>query len=136
VLYAALVKTRQGPPVTGGQRDTSRSAQIDLATAEPLSPGRFLRVRVDGGTLHQLRGPLVWNRHGYYEVSLGAGVLIRCVSVDYLRFGSITGGCQPTAHQQRRAATMSAWFIRSATTVARPIAVVPSTFVPSRLQTK
>jgi hypothetical protein len=29
---------------------------------------------------------------------------------------------------------MSAWFIRSATTVARPIAVVPSTFVPSRLQ--
>jgi hypothetical protein len=38
--------------------------------------GRFLRVRVDGGTLRQLRGPLVWNRHGYYEVSLDAGVLI------------------------------------------------------------
>lgn len=38
--------------------------------------GRFLRVRVDGGTLRQLRGPLAWNRHGYYEVSLDAGVLI------------------------------------------------------------
>jgi hypothetical protein len=52
----------------------------------------------------------------------------------YLRFGSIAGGCQPTAHQRRRAATMSAWFIRNATTVARPIAIVPSIFVPSRLQ--
>jgi hypothetical protein len=38
--------------------------------------GKFLRVRVDGGTLHQLRGPLVWNRHGYYEVSLDAGILL------------------------------------------------------------
>jgi hypothetical protein len=38
--------------------------------------GKFLRVRVDGGTLHQLRGPLIWNRHGYYEVSLDPGVLI------------------------------------------------------------
>jgi hypothetical protein len=38
--------------------------------------GKFLRVRVDGGTLHQLRGPLIWNRHGYYEVSLDAGILI------------------------------------------------------------
>ena len=38
--------------------------------------GKFLRVRVDGGTLHQLRGPLVWSGHGYYEVSLDAGVLI------------------------------------------------------------
>ena len=38
--------------------------------------GRFLRVKVDGGRLRQLRGPLVWNRHGYYEVSLDAGVLI------------------------------------------------------------
>jgi hypothetical protein len=56
--------------------------------------------------------------------------------VHYLRFGSIAGGCQPTAHQRRRAATISVWFIRNATTVARPIAVVPSIFVPSRLQTK
>lgn len=38
--------------------------------------GKFLRVQVDGGTLHQLRGPLIWNRHGFYEVSLDAGVLI------------------------------------------------------------
>ena len=38
--------------------------------------GRFLRVRVDGGTLRQLQGPLVWNRHGYYEVSLDAGLLV------------------------------------------------------------
>jgi hypothetical protein len=39
-------------------------------------PGRFLRVRVDGGTLHQRRGPLPWNHHGFYEVSLDDGVLI------------------------------------------------------------
>lgn len=43
---------------------------------EHFPRGKFLRVRVDGGTLHQLRGPLVWNRHGFYEVSLDAGVLI------------------------------------------------------------
>src|SRR5215510_780659 len=54
----------------------------------------------------------------------------------YLRCGSTAGGCQPTAHQRRRAATMSAWFIRNATTVARPITLVPSILVPSRLQAK
>jgi hypothetical protein len=38
--------------------------------------GKFLRVRVDGGTLHQRRGPLAWDHHGFFEVSLDDGVLI------------------------------------------------------------
>jgi peptidoglycan/xylan/chitin deacetylase (PgdA/CDA1 family) len=38
-------------------------------------PGKFLRVKVDGGTLTQGATPLVWNTHGYYEVSLDAGSL-------------------------------------------------------------
>lgn len=38
--------------------------------------GKFLRVRVDGGTLRQLRGPLRWNQHGFYEVSLDDRVLV------------------------------------------------------------
>jgi peptidoglycan/xylan/chitin deacetylase (PgdA/CDA1 family) len=38
--------------------------------------GKFLRVRVDGGTLRQLRGPLRWNQHGFYEVALDDRVLV------------------------------------------------------------
>jgi len=38
-------------------------------------PGRFLRVRVDGGTLSQRGQPLTWNGHGYYEIALDAGAL-------------------------------------------------------------
>ena len=36
-------------------------------------PGKFLRVKVDGGTLTQGGAPLVWDEHGYYEVALDAG---------------------------------------------------------------
>ena len=36
---------------------------------------RYLRVKVDGGTLSQLDRPLVWDPHGYYEVALDAGSL-------------------------------------------------------------
>jgi hypothetical protein len=43
---------------------------------EHFPRGKFLRVRVDGGTLLQLRGPLQWNHHGFYEVSLDDGVLV------------------------------------------------------------
>ena len=43
---------------------------------EHFPRGKFLRVRVDGGTLRQLRGPLRWDHHGFYEVSLDDGVLI------------------------------------------------------------
>jgi hypothetical protein len=38
-------------------------------------PGRFLRVKVDGGTLSQRGQPLAWNGHGYYEIALDAGSL-------------------------------------------------------------
>jgi hypothetical protein len=37
--------------------------------------GRFLRVRVDGGTPTQAGRPLPWDDHGYYEVALDAGAL-------------------------------------------------------------
>jgi peptidoglycan/xylan/chitin deacetylase (PgdA/CDA1 family) len=36
---------------------------------------RFVRVRVDGGTLTQGGIPLVWDEHGYYEVALDVGTL-------------------------------------------------------------
>jgi peptidoglycan/xylan/chitin deacetylase (PgdA/CDA1 family) len=38
-------------------------------------PGKFLRVRVDGGTPAQGGVPLAWNDHGYYEVALDRGSL-------------------------------------------------------------
>ncbi len=37
--------------------------------------GKFLRVKVDGGTLTQAAGPLAWDDHGYYEIALDAGTL-------------------------------------------------------------
>jgi peptidoglycan/xylan/chitin deacetylase (PgdA/CDA1 family) len=38
-------------------------------------PGKYLRVRVDGGTLAQAGAPLEWDVHGYYEVALDSGSL-------------------------------------------------------------
>jgi hypothetical protein len=38
-------------------------------------PGKFLRVKVTGGTLSQGGTPLVWDDHGYYEVALDRGSL-------------------------------------------------------------
>lgn len=38
-------------------------------------PGQFLRVTVDGGKLKQGEASIVWNDHGYYEVSLDLGTL-------------------------------------------------------------
>jgi hypothetical protein len=38
-------------------------------------PGKYLRVKVDGGTLAQGGGPLAWDSHGYYEIALDAGTL-------------------------------------------------------------
>jgi hypothetical protein len=37
--------------------------------------GRFLRVKVDGGTLAQRGKPLTWDSHGYYQIALDAGSL-------------------------------------------------------------
>jgi peptidoglycan/xylan/chitin deacetylase (PgdA/CDA1 family) len=36
-------------------------------------PGKFLRVRADGGTLSQGGKPLAWDDHGYYEMALDPG---------------------------------------------------------------
>jgi hypothetical protein len=38
-------------------------------------PGKYLRVKVDGGTLTQPSRTLTWDERGYYEVSLDAGSL-------------------------------------------------------------
>jgi peptidoglycan/xylan/chitin deacetylase (PgdA/CDA1 family) len=38
-------------------------------------PGKYLRVKVDGGTLSQGGKPLSWDDHGYYEIALDAGAL-------------------------------------------------------------
>jgi peptidoglycan/xylan/chitin deacetylase (PgdA/CDA1 family) len=38
-------------------------------------PGKYLRVKVTGGTLYQNAKPVDWNEHGYYEISLDAGSL-------------------------------------------------------------
>lgn len=37
--------------------------------------GKYLRVKVDGGTLQQGGQTLTWDEHGYYEVALDAGSL-------------------------------------------------------------
>ena len=37
--------------------------------------GKVLRVTVDGGTLSQGGTPVIWDPHGYYEISLDAGSL-------------------------------------------------------------
>jgi peptidoglycan/xylan/chitin deacetylase (PgdA/CDA1 family) len=39
---------------------------------ENFPPGHILRVTVDGGTLSQNGESLVWDSHGYYEISLDA----------------------------------------------------------------
>lgn len=36
-------------------------------------PGKYIRARVDGGTLTQNGQPLIWDPHGYYEIALDAG---------------------------------------------------------------
>jgi hypothetical protein len=41
----------------------------------PYPPGKYLRVKTDGGTLKQGSTVLNWDDHGYYEISLDAGTL-------------------------------------------------------------
>lgn len=57
-------------PVTSGSEQT-----WSWTLPDHFPPGKFLRVRVDGGTLSQNGTPLVWDEHGYYEVALDAGSL-------------------------------------------------------------
>ena len=55
-------------PVTSGDTTT-----WTWALQAHFPPGRYLRVKVDGGTLTQGGSPLTWDGHGYYEVALDAG---------------------------------------------------------------
>jgi peptidoglycan/xylan/chitin deacetylase (PgdA/CDA1 family) len=56
---------------------TSGNSKTWTWTLPPhFTPGRVLRVKVDGGTLTQPGGrALAWDEHGYYEVALDAGSL-------------------------------------------------------------
>lgn len=36
-------------------------------------PGKYIRARVEGGTLSQNGQPLTWDPHGYYEIALDVG---------------------------------------------------------------
>ena len=61
------------PTVTADKQTQSQTWTWTLPAHFP--PGRFLRVKVDGGTLAQRGQPLTWNGHGYYEIALDAGSL-------------------------------------------------------------
>jgi peptidoglycan/xylan/chitin deacetylase (PgdA/CDA1 family) len=58
------------PPTTAGNNST-----WTWTLPAHFPPGKFLRVKVDGGTLTQGGQALTWNDHGYYEVALDAGSL-------------------------------------------------------------
>jgi hypothetical protein len=55
-------------PVTSG---TSQTRSWTLPSNFP--PGKYVRVKVDGGTLKQGSTVLEWDDHGYYEVALDFG---------------------------------------------------------------
>lgn len=50
---------------------TDRTWTWDLPDHFP--PGKFLRVKVDGGTLKQNGAEIAWHGNGYYEIALDAG---------------------------------------------------------------
>jgi hypothetical protein len=55
---------------------TSGSTQTWTWTLPDHFPtGKYLRVKVDGGTLSQGGNPLTWDSHGFYEIALDAGSL-------------------------------------------------------------
>jgi peptidoglycan/xylan/chitin deacetylase (PgdA/CDA1 family) len=58
------------PSTTSGKSQTLR-----WTLPAHFPSGRFVRVKVSGGTLSQAGTVLTWNAHGYYEVSLDAGTL-------------------------------------------------------------
>jgi hypothetical protein len=62
--------------LSGTAPATSGTTTTWTWTLPPQFPhGKYLRVRVDGGTLAQGGRPLPWDEHGYYEVALDAGAL-------------------------------------------------------------
>jgi peptidoglycan/xylan/chitin deacetylase (PgdA/CDA1 family) len=60
-------------PASNGTDKTWTWKTSDFST--PFPPGKYLRVKTDGGTLKQGNTVLSWDDHGYYEVSLDAGTL-------------------------------------------------------------
>jgi peptidoglycan/xylan/chitin deacetylase (PgdA/CDA1 family) len=60
-------------PTTPGSDKTWTWKTSDFSPTFP--PGKYLRVKTDGGTLKQGNTTLTWDDHGYYEVSLDAGTL-------------------------------------------------------------
>ena len=60
-------------PTTSGSDKTWTWKTSDFSPNFP--PGKYLRVKPDGGTLKQGNTTLAWDDHGYYEVSLDAGSL-------------------------------------------------------------
>jgi len=60
-------------PTTSGTDKTWTWKTSDFN--DPFPPGKYLRVKTDGGTLKQGSTTLAWDDHGYYEVSLDAGTL-------------------------------------------------------------
>lgn len=62
--------------VTAATPSTTGDTTTWSWTLPPHFPGgKYLRVKVDGGTLTQAGRPLAWDDHGYYEVALEAGAL-------------------------------------------------------------
>jgi hypothetical protein len=57
--------------VTPTMSGTSRTWSWTLPAHFP--PGKYLRVKVDGGRLTQGGNELPWDDHGYYEIALDAG---------------------------------------------------------------
>jgi len=60
-------------PTTSGSDKTWTWKTSDFNN--PFPPGKYLRVKTDGGTLKQGGTTLSWDDHGYYEVALDAGTL-------------------------------------------------------------
>ena len=61
-MFSAITPTMSG---------SSRTWAWTLPAHFP--PRKYLRVKVDGGTLTQGGNALTWNEHGYYEIALDAG---------------------------------------------------------------
>jgi peptidoglycan/xylan/chitin deacetylase (PgdA/CDA1 family) len=71
--YWRAQKMFAGLPQPTPAADGSSTWSWTLPASFP--PGQFLRVSVTGGTLTQGSATLAWDPHGFYEVSLDAGML-------------------------------------------------------------
>ena len=73
----AIASYWRGQKVFSAVTPASSGGNMTWTWALPahFPPGKFLRVKVNGGTLAQAGGTLAWNDHGFYEVALDAGSL-------------------------------------------------------------